>query len=103
MRHVNKKPLARNGYLVQTKKTRPRMNYGWIGKTIKKKTDPKKQKKNSKDQSEIAAREKTAGKRIFVQTPFCHSTLKLEHKITPQNTLFRSTSCSGATKITTPI
>ena len=43
MRHVNKKP--RNGHLVETKKTRPRMNYGWIGKTTKKKTDPKKRKK----------------------------------------------------------
>ena len=36
-------------------KTMPRMNYEWIGKTIsKKKSDPK-IKKNSKNQSEIAA------------------------------------------------
>ena len=36
-----------------------------------------------------------ARKRIFVQTPFSHSTSKLEQTIfTPQNhTLFRSTSC----------
>ena len=34
MQHVNKKPLARNGNLVLTK-TRPRMNYEWIGKKIK--------------------------------------------------------------------
>ena len=42
---------------------------------------------------------------IFVQTPFFHSTLKLERKnFTPQNhSLFRSTSCFGVTKITTPI
>ena len=42
---------------------------------------------------------------IFVQTPFSHSTLKLERKkITPQNhSLFRSISCFGVTKITTPI
>ena len=42
---------------------------------------------------------------IFVQTPFSHSTLKLERKnFTPQNhSLFRSTSCFGVTKITTPI
>ena len=42
---------------------------------------------------------------IFVQTPFSHSTLKLERKkFTTQNhSLFRSISCFGVTKITTPI
>ena len=46
-----------------------------------------------------------ARKRIFVQTPFSHSTLNLEREnFTPQNhLLFRSTSCFGVTKITTPI
>ena len=46
-----------------------------------------------------------ARKRIFVQTPFSHSTLKLERKkFTPQNhSIFRSISCFGVTKITTPI
>ena len=34
MQHMNKKPLARDGNLVQRKKTRPRMNNEWIGKTI---------------------------------------------------------------------
>ena len=34
MPHVNKKPLPRKGNLVQNKKTRPRMNYELIGKTI---------------------------------------------------------------------
>ena len=29
-----KKPQARNGNLVQTKKSGPRMNYEWTGKTI---------------------------------------------------------------------
>ena len=45
-----------------------------------------------------------ARKRIFVQTPFSHSTLNLERKkFTPQNhSLFRSISCFGVTKITTP-
>ena len=41
----------------------------------------KKLKENSKNQSEIAACEQKkslARKRIFVQTPFSHSTLKLE-------------------------
>ena len=42
--------------------------------------------------------------RIFVQTPFSHSTLELEQKFTPQNhSLFRSISCFGVTKITTSI
>ena len=41
MPSVNKKPLARNGNLVKTKKTRPRMHYEWIGKTNWKKSDPK--------------------------------------------------------------
>ena len=46
-----------------------------------------------------------ARKRIFVQTPFSHSTLNLERKnFTPQNhSLFCSTSCFGVIKITTPI
>ena len=46
-----------------------------------------------------------ARKRTFVQTPFSDSTLNLERKnFTPQNhSLFRSTSCFGVTKITTPI
>ena len=46
-----------------------------------------------------------ARKRIFVQTPFSHSILKLERRhITPQNhSLFCSTSCFGVTKITAPI
>ena len=46
-----------------------------------------------------------ARKRIFVQTTFSHSTLKLEQKnFTPQNhSLFLSTSFFGVTKITTPI
>ena len=45
-------------------------------------------------------------KRTFVPTPFSHSALNLEQKnFTPQknHSLFRSTSCFGVTKITTPI
>ena len=50
-------------------------------KTIKKKIRTKKSK-NSKNQSETAACEKKslARKRKIVQTPFSHSTLKLERK-----------------------
>ena len=54
-----------------------------------------KNRKNSKNQIEIAAREqKTTSQKakIFLQTPFSNSTLKLVRKIfTPQNhSLFRT-------------
>ena len=51
-----------------------------LEKPFRKKSDPK-NRKNSKNHSEIAACEQKkplARKRIFVQTPFSHSTLKLE-------------------------
>ena len=82
------------------------MSCEWIGKPFRKKSDPK-NRKNSKNQSEIAACEQKPlqRNRIFVQTPYSHSTLKLERKkFTSQNhSLFRSISCFGVTKITTPI
>ena len=59
-----------------------------MGKPFRKKSDPNYQK-NGKNQSETAAREPLTRKRIFVQTPFSHSSLKLEckkisrHKTTP--------------------
>ena len=80
-----------------------------FGKPFRKKIRSKKSKKKTeKNQSEIAACEQKkplARKRIFVQTPFSHSTLNLERKnFTPRNhSLFRSTFCFGVTKITTPI
>ena len=45
------------------------MNYEWMGKPLRNKSDPK---KNSKNQSEIAHvnKKSLARKRIFVQTPF---------------------------------
>ena len=75
-----------------------------LEKPFRKKTDPK-NRKNTKNQSEIAACEQPlARKRIFVQTPFSHSTLNLERKnFTPQNhSLFRSISCFGVSVITPP-
>ena len=64
-------------------------------------------RKNSKNQKEIAACEQktTSEKAIFVQTPFSHSTLKLERKnfTAEKHSLFHFTSCFGVTKITTPI
>ena len=58
------------------------MNYEWIGKTIQKNPIQKNEKKNSKNQSAIAACEQKplARKQIFVQTLFSHSTLKDEPK-----------------------
>ena len=89
-----------------------------LGKPVKK-NPIQKSEKTVKNQSEIAVNKKPCEqkpcahvnkkplprKRIFVQTPFSHFTLKLERKkFTPQNhSLFRSISCFGVTKITTPI
>ena len=44
-----------------------------------------------------------ARKRIFVQTPFSHSTLNLERKNFAAKQLALSLHCFGVTKITTPI
>ena len=73
---------------------------------IEKKSHPK-NRKNSENQSEIAAfeRKTTNEKANFFQTPFSHSTLILKQKqFKPQtHSLFRSTTCFGVTKMTTPI
>ena len=89
-------------------KARPRISYEWIGKTIKKKIRSNKLKKKTvkiKVKLLHVNKKPLARKRIFVQTPFSHSTFKLERKnLTPQNhSLFRSISCVGVTKITTQI
>ena len=88
-------------------KTRPRTDYEWIGKTIWKKNPIQKIEKTVKIKVKLphVNKKPQARKRIFVQTLFSHSTLNLEQKkFTPQNhSLFRSTSCFGVTKITTPI
>ena len=67
---------------------------------LEKKSDTKIE--NSKNQSEIAACEQ---KTTTEKPNFYSNTLKLERKqFTPQNhSLFRSISCFGVTKITTPI
>ena len=78
-----------------------------LGKTFRKKIRSKKLKKNSKNQSEIAACEQ---KTTSEKANFCSNTVFSlyfefrEKNSTPQNhSLFRSTSCFGVTKITTPI
>ena len=67
------------------------------GKPFRKISNPK-NRKNSKYQSEIAACKQAP-------FPFSHFSFKLEcKKFKSQNqSLFRSTSCFGATKINTPI
>ena len=57
---------------LKQKKTRPRMNYEWIGKLFRKTSDPKKNRKNSKNQSEIAACEQTTTRE---KANFCSNTV----------------------------
>ena len=61
-------------------KTRPKMNYEWIGKTISKKSPIQKIEKtaNIKVKLPQVNKKPLARKRFFVQTPFSHSSLKLE-------------------------
>ena len=67
------------------KKTRPRMNYERTGKIILIKIWSKKSV-DIKVKLPHVNKKPLARKRIFVQTPFSHSTLKLEWKnFTPQN------------------
>ena len=72
-----------------------------LGKPLRKKSNPK-NRKISKIRVKLphVNKKTVARKRIFVQTPFSHSILKLGRKnFTPQNhLLFRSTSCFGVTK-----
>ena len=73
---------------------------------LEKKSDPK-NRKNSKNQSEIAACEQkttTEKPNLCSNTVFSHYFKIRAKKFTPQNhSLFRSISCFGVTKITTPI
>ena len=82
------------------------MSCEWIGKTIKKKIRSKKIEKTVKIRAKLPhVNKKPLPRNRIFQTPFSHSTLKLErNKFTPQNhSLFRSTTCFGVTTITTPI
>ena len=81
---VNKKPLARRRNFIQTKNTRPRMKYGWIGENHLK-IQSKKFKKRVKIKVKFphVNKKPLAKERIFFQTPFSHSTLKLDHTAKP--------------------
>ena len=77
-----------------------------LGKPVRKKSHPK-NRKNSINQSEIAACEQktTSEKPNFCSNIVFSLYFKIRaKKFTPQNhSLFRSISCFGVTKITTPI
>ena len=62
-------------------KTRPRTDYEWIGKPFRK-NPIQNLKKNSKIKVKLphVNKKPLAKKRIFVQTPFSHSTLNLKRK-----------------------
>ena len=53
MPNMDKKPLARNGNLVETKKLGLELTMNGLEKPFRKKSDPK-NRKNSKNQSETA-------------------------------------------------
>ena len=66
-------------------KTRPRTDYEWIGKANEK-SDPINRKTVKIKVKLPHVKKPLARKRIFVQTPFSHSTLKLERKISRRKT-----------------
>ena len=84
---MNKKQLPRNGKLVQ-RKTRPRMKYERLGKTIQKESDPI-NKKTVKIKMKLphVNKKPLATKQIFLQTPISHSTLKKDQKILRRKTI----------------
>ena len=82
------------------------MSCEWIAKNHLEKTPIQKIEKTVKIRVKLphVNKKPLARKRIFVQTQISHSTLLERKKFTPQNhSLFRSISCFGVTKITTPI
>ena len=96
MPHVNKKPLARNWNLIQTKKLGLEWAVNGLGKPFRKKPIQKIEKTvKIRVKFPHVNKRPLPINRIFVQTPFSHSTLKLDRKkFTPQNhSLFRSNSC----------
>ena len=53
--HVNKKPIARNGHLLQTKKLGLEWTMNGLGKLFRKKSDPKNRKTYPADCRKIVA------------------------------------------------
>ena len=87
-RRIKKKQSRTNSdvkfkeFSMSKQKNRPRTDYEWIAKTIWKKILSKKIEKRVKTKVKLPHVNKKllARKRIFVQTPFSHTTLKLERK-----------------------
>ena len=100
--HVNKKSQARNENLVQKKLGLERTMNG-LGKPLRKKSDPNNWKTVKIEMKLHVHKKQPTRKRIFVQTRFSHSTLKIERiNFKPQNHSlfrFRSISCFGVTKL----
>ena len=69
MPHVNRKTPSEKWKFNSNKKLGIEWAVNGLGKPFRKKSDPK-NRKNSKNQSEIAACEPLPRNRIFVQTPF---------------------------------
>ena len=106
MLNVNKKTTSEKWKFNSNKELGLEWAVKGLEKPFRKKSDPKNWK-NSKNQSEIAACEQ---KTTTEKPNFCSNTIfslyfKIRaKKFTPQNhSLFRSISCFGVTKITTPI
>ena len=104
MPHVNKKTTSENWKFNSNKKLGLEWAVNDRENHLEKKSGPK-NRKTVKIRVKLphVNKKPLPRNRIFVQTPFSHSTLKLERKkFTPQNhSLFRSISCFGVTKITT--
>ena len=107
MSHKNKKTTSEKWNFGSNKKLVLKRTMNGLGKPFRKNCDPKNRKKTVKIQVKLphVNKKPLARKRIFVQTPFSQSTSKLERKFFPRQNhlLFRSISCFGVTKISTPI
>ena len=75
-----------------------------LEKAFRKKSDPKKKKRTVKIEVKLphVNKKQLSRQRIFVQTPFIHSALKLDQKTLRRESL-RFFALVGVTKITTPV
>ena len=107
MPHVNKKTTSEKWKFNSNKKLGLKWAVNELGKPFRKNPIQKIEKKNSKNQNEIAACEQ---KTTSEKPNFCSNTVfSLYFKIrakkihAAKSLAFRSISCFGVTKITTPI
>ena len=105
MSHIKKKIISEKWKFGSNKKLGLELTMNGLGKKFRKKTRSK-NRKNSKIKVKLqhVNKKPLARKLIFVQTVFSLYFKIRAKKFTPQNhSLFRSISCFGVTKITTPI